>query len=180
MTFLVAAAGCLEVAAPTGPTSPDVRRIDAPPGSELVATCIPSGLERCFDALDNNCDGIIDEGCGLSTGLIQFTVAWPEAETDVDLDVRGPLESDDPARFVRDRDCPSDGCYGQNVENMFLADGRLRRGVYVVTIRLASAAADRVSEPLAIRLSGRIGQRHYTTEVTLDGKHEERELRFEL
>ena len=41
-------------------------------------TCTPTGLELCFDATDNNCNGIIDEGCGVQTGPLQFAIAWAE------------------------------------------------------------------------------------------------------
>jgi len=32
------------------------------------------GPEICGNAIDDNCNGIIDEGCGLRTGKVQFEV----------------------------------------------------------------------------------------------------------
>lgn len=172
---------CLEVAPPSE-TPVDVKKVEAPPDLELVTACVPTGMELCFDALDNNCNGVIDEGCGLNTGLLQFTIAWSQSEADVDLVVDAPKSSGDDeggdVGLARDRDCPNDGCYGQNVENVYLTDGRPRRGAYRVVVRLAELPDD--DEPVKVRLSARIGQRHYTTEIILDHSGDERELSFKL
>ena len=156
--------------------------VEAPPGIELVTACIPTGMELCFDALDNNCNGVIDEGCGLNTGLLQFTIAWSQADADVDLVVNAPELGDDAdgedVGLARDRDCPNDGCYGQNVENVYLTDGRPRRGTYRVVVRLAELPDE--DDPVKVLLSARIGQRHYTTEITLETSGDERELTFTL
>jgi hypothetical protein len=45
-----------------------VREALTPDGVPLVMTCTPTGTELCFDATDNNCNGVIDEGCGVDTG----------------------------------------------------------------------------------------------------------------
>src|SRR6476646_1404627 len=52
--------------------------------------CISTGPERCFDATDDNCNGIIDEGCGVETGAVQFVIAWEPPGVDVDLLVTDP------------------------------------------------------------------------------------------
>ena len=79
-------------------------------GVSLTMTCTPTGPEICFDATDNNCNGVIDEGCGVESGPLQFAIAWPEG-ADVDLDVtdpRGQLakpgERTD-SGLAKDRDC---------------------------------------------------------------------------
>ena len=88
------------------------QRIGAPPGVSIVSACTPSGPELCFNAADDNCNGIIDEGCGLHTGLVQFAIAWDEPRADVDLRVFDPsgelVEVGRPARsgLVKERDCP--------------------------------------------------------------------------
>ena len=105
--------------------------------------------EICMNNIDDNCNGIIDEGCGLRTGLVQFAIAWDEPKADVDLrvfDPRGELvEAGRPARsgLVKERDCPgrNNECHGQNLENVYLSDGDPLRGEYRVRVRLEALRA---------------------------------------
>ena len=115
-----------------------------PPGIVVRRACTPTGPERCFDARDDNCNGIIDEGCGVNTGLVQFAIAWDEANADVDLNVTDPDgELVEVGRvtqngLTKERDCPGrhSECRGQNLENVFLEDGDPTRGDYRVRVRL--------------------------------------------
>ena len=81
------AAACIEVPPPktAAPLAP--KNVKMPDGQSLEVACTPSGVEMCFDARDNNCNGVLDEGCGVHTGILQFTIAWEEPEADVDLNV---------------------------------------------------------------------------------------------
>ncbi|HJL18052.1 MAG TPA: hypothetical protein RMH99_20480 [Sandaracinaceae bacterium LLY-WYZ-13_1] len=45
--------------------------------------CDPNAAEAC-NGLDDNCNGVIDEGCGYSSGNIQITLSW---NTGADLDM---------------------------------------------------------------------------------------------
>ena len=45
--------------------------------------------EKC-NAFDDDCDGVIDDGCGYGTGFMQVTAAW-DTGADIDLYVTGPL-----------------------------------------------------------------------------------------
>lgn len=183
---LVGCVGCVEVPKPPAKNALAVRDVDASAGIELETACTPSGVEMCFDAYDNNCNGVIDEGCGLNTGVLQFTIAWSEAVADVDLNVNGP--DGDLARFdrpnqsglLKDRDCPGadNQCYGQNVENVFLAEGRPRRGRYRVVVRLEDLHD--ATAPIKVRLSARIGQRHFSTTLELKERNEQRKFEFTL
>jgi hypothetical protein len=50
--------------------------------------CSEGEGEKC-NALDDNCDGVIDEGCGYRSGAIQITVGW-DSGADIDLYVTDP------------------------------------------------------------------------------------------
>src|SRR5262245_60015364 len=84
-------------------------------GMQLVQACVPTGPEICFNAVDDNCNGVIDEGCGSCTGVLQFAVAWGDSAADVDLIVTDPLGArifegnpTTPSGFRLDHDCPRD------------------------------------------------------------------------
>jgi tRNA (guanosine-2'-O-)-methyltransferase len=47
-------------------------------------------IEESCNALDDDCDGVIDDGCEYGTGLIQVTASW-DTGADIDLYVTGPL-----------------------------------------------------------------------------------------
>ena len=62
------------------------------PGSrvEEIHRHCPTAVEETCNALDDDCDGVIDDGCGYGAGLIQVTAAW-DTGSDIDLYVTGPL-----------------------------------------------------------------------------------------
>jgi len=53
---------CIEVAKPKAADDIEVKEVATSEGMTLERACVPSGIELCFDALDNNCNGVIDEG----------------------------------------------------------------------------------------------------------------------
>ena len=148
--------------------------------------CTPSGLETCFDAIDNNCNGAIDEGCGVRTGIIQFSIAWPDPAADVDLIVTDPkgevagVNDTTELGLVKDRDCPGerDACQGQNTENVVLVHRQVPRGKFRVQVRLNRLGE--TSPPLRVQLSARVGQRSYATVLELRAIDDERLLTFEM
>ncbi len=183
--FLVfALAACIEVAPPA--KSASARDLKVSEGVVLETACTPTGVEICFDARDNNCNGVIDEGCGLHTGILQFTIAWQETEADVDLNVFDPnndeakLNEPISSGLIKDRDCPRPNgeCQGQNVENVYLAEGEPKRGRYRVVVRLEKANG--APTPVRVRLGARVGQRSYGMSMDLSPGAATEEKTFEF
>ena len=184
---------CRPAAAPSTPSSEEggpeggaPLLLSAVPSTLAQQACTPSGPELCFNATDDNCNGIIDEGCGLRTGLVQFAVAWDEARADVDLRVFDPsgelVEVGRPARsgLVKERDCPgrNNDCRGQNLENVYLSDGDPLRGEYRVRIRLEALGGE--NPPVRVAFGARVGPKTYSLSVSLDAPDAEQELVFRL
>jgi hypothetical protein len=170
----VLAIGCGPTARAKG--SPDVATANlvAPAGATLEQACTPTGPELCFNAIDDNCNGVIDEGCGLQTGLLQFTIAWNASTADVNLVVITPAEERIPngherstaSGFHLDRDCPGEeGCGGQNVENIYFDGPEPPRGHYIVEIDLVDLHG--AAAPVQVRFGGRLGSRTVGFEVSL-------------
>src|SRR5688572_2583462 len=97
-------------------------------GVRRIEHCASLGYEICFNAQDDNCNGVAEEGCGIPTGVIQFLIAWDGAKADVDLNVVDPngelIEGGKVSKsgLVKERDCPGrrQECRGKNLENVFL------------------------------------------------------------
>jgi tRNA (guanosine-2'-O-)-methyltransferase len=150
-----------------------VREVVMPDREPLQMACTPSGPEICFDATDNNCNGVIDEGCGVETGPLQFTIAWPEG-ADVDIDVTDPnMEKPNPegrteAGLAKGKDCgrPQSVCHGQNLENVYFAGDRPPPGHYKVEIKVAKPEDARF--PVKVRFGGRIGVKTFSRDLRLD------------
>jgi len=160
--------------------------LGAVPSTLAQKACTPTGPELCFNATDDNCNGIIDEGCGLHTGLVQFAIAWDEPRADVDLRVFDPsgelVEVGRPSRsgFVKERDCPgrNNECRGQNLENVYLSEGEPPRGEYRARIRLEALGGE--NPPIHVSFGARVGPKTYSAAVTLEAPDTERELIFRL
>lgn len=173
-------AGRASAAAPV--VAKAVPRLDTETGAARVL----GSPERCFNARDDNGNGVIDEGCGLRTGLVQFVIAWDEPTADVDLLVTDPKgELSDVGRptssgLVKERDCPGRHyeCHGRNYENVYLEKDQAIRGTYKVSIRLERLEDEDV--PIRVTVGARVGPKAYAREVRLMRVEERADLVFEL
>jgi hypothetical protein len=178
---MLAVVVCAAACTPHGPARPapsshalEATHLTPPPGTSLAEACTPTGPELCFNAVDDNCNGVIDEGCGLETGVLQFVIAWGASPADVNLVVITPDNERVPTEHMRstasgfhlDRDCPGDeGCGGQNVENIHFDGPDPPRGRYTVEIRLADAHG--ADPPVRVRFGARLGSRTVGFDVDL-------------
>jgi tRNA (guanosine-2'-O-)-methyltransferase len=173
-------------AAPAAKQGPRIVQLTLTPGMVLRQACTPSGVEQCFNARDDNCNGIIDEGCGVATGLVQFAVAWSEPGADVDLEVTDPngelaeVGRASKSGLVKDRDCPgkTSACRGQNMENVYLEEGDALRGKYRVRVRLEKLGGE--NPPIRVMLGARVGPKTYSLELELTKPEAEHVLVLEL
>lgn len=164
-----------------------MKHVVGPTEHPLEMACTPTGVELCFNATDDNCNGVIDEGCGLSTGFLQFSIAWGESLADVDLVVTLPngevvseasKKSDEGFRL--DRDCPGEdnACRGQNVENIFYEGKDPPRGRYKVEIK--RGAKGRGHEPVSVRFGLRVQHHTFGANVELGMGMESKSYVFDL
>jgi hypothetical protein len=160
-------------ASAVAPSNVVVRELRCGDQAPLETTCVPTGPELCFDATDNNCNGVIDEGCGLETGPLQFVIAWPEG-SDVDLEVTDPMlekpsaEGRTESGLVKGRDCgrAQSVCHGQNVENVWFAGDRPPPGRYRVDIKVAKG--DDARFPVQVRLGARLGVKTFAFDLKIE------------
>jgi hypothetical protein len=144
--------------------------------------CIKTGLETCFDARDDNCDGLVDEGCGLPVSVLQIVVAWDDATTNLDLEVTDPsgevAQVGEPTTLglVRDRDCPGSesACGGQNVEVVTLERDAVPTGRFLV--RLVRRSPIIPQKSLLVRLGGHIGTVPLVKEFSLEKQERQRQF----
>ena len=133
--------------------------VELPADAQRGGPCVVGTAERCFDATDDNCNGLIDEGCGLNAGEVQLMVAW-EGEARVEVDVLDPAREHatfDEATALglrRDRGCSgdADNCHGQNVENAYV-EGAPAPGRYEAIVKLLDPRGARL--PVRVLLGGR-------------------------
>lgn len=171
----------LAVAVACGPSSPGAaspganvvaKNVSATEGVVVTAGCTPTGPELCFNANDDNCNGIIDEGCGVGTGVLQFMIAWGDSTADVDLAVVDPSGArvnkgnrSSQSGLQLEKNCPDDGCHQQNAENIYFDGTEPLRGRYIVEVRLVDPRSAEL--PVKVHLSARVGSRTWAMDLAL-------------
>jgi tRNA (guanosine-2'-O-)-methyltransferase len=189
LTIAGAACAAPPAASASAAASVEAVHLSPPPGTTLVQACTPTGPELCFNAIDDNCNGVIDEGCGLQTGILQFVIAWGASPADVNLVVVTPSNERVPGdhepsgrggAFHLDRDCPGDdGCAGQNLENIHFDGADPPRGHYTVEILLADLRG--AQPPVKVHFGARLGSREAAFDVDLaPGEDAKKRFLFEL
>ncbi len=181
----LAANGCAAAAPAQAPAARAPRVAQLPAEVHPLGPCVPVGYEVCSNGLDDNCNGVLEEGCGVLGGVVQFVASWHELRADVDLEVTDPeghlveVGRPAPSGLKKARDCPgvNDDCDGRNLEDVYL-DGASPPplGTYGVRLRLEALGGE--SLPIWVTLSARLGNTVVAYEVELS--REDQEVGFEL
>ena len=148
--------------------------------ARFSVACTPSGEDVCFDAIDNDCDGLYDVGCGYQSGALQWTLAWKTGD-DLDLHVVGPdgvevffaHRKGGSSGLMLDVDCLGQfgsNCLAGNVENIFTprekkpAEGTYRGWVVVYQTARDDSDPGRV---ISAMLGGRVAGKTFRMPLTL-------------
>ena len=109
----------------------------------VEARCAQGAQEAC-NGLDDNCNGIIDEGCGYASGNIQITLGWATG-ADLDMYVTDPQgasinysATQSPSGGHLDHDargaCASYQPGAYNTENVYWDQAQPPQGNYAVEV----------------------------------------------
>ncbi len=152
----------------------------------LESLGVSGGAEICFNALDDNGNRLIDEGCGVPQGQIQVMLAWQSPGVDLDLYVTDPNgeiavhQAATRSGLTRTSDCPDpeSDCHSQNYEGVYLEEADMLPGRYQVRVRLEERPAD--GSPLIASLGVRqpLETKAYRLEFSQEGQ--EALLTFEV
>jgi outer membrane protein OmpA-like peptidoglycan-associated protein len=141
----------------------------------IVTSCEARGAEVCGNALDDDCDGRYDDkGCGITLGTLQWTLVW-SGPADLDLHVVGPdgvdVHPGNPrggsSGVLLDRDCRGSRGAEVCVENAYLLAPVPPPGTYRTWVVVKDLQGASRSDPVSVRLAGRVGQRVWHNDLSL-------------
>jgi tRNA (guanosine-2'-O-)-methyltransferase len=176
-----------------GPSAPPVKSSDqivpqhvsTPAGVSFSTVCTPTGAEICFNAVDDNCNGVFDEGCGIQSGVLQWEIAWGDSPALVELLVTDPAgdrlsdaNRSTPSGLHLDHVCPKDGCHGQNVENVYFEGNDPPKGHYTVEVKLVDPKG--ATLPLKVQFGWKVGARSSSALLEIASPDDKKEFAFEL
>ncbi len=135
------------------------------PTLERLGPGMFQGAEVCFNATDDNDNRLLDEGCEVRQGPVQFVIAWQVEDADVDLfvtDPEGQVSSPSTPTHLglaMSGDCPTvdRACPSHHYENVYLDREEVPPGTYRVRVRLESSGqrGSLPDDPLEVRLGVR-------------------------
>lgn len=135
---------------------------------KMDVTCAAGSAEDC-NALDDDCDGVIDEGCGYASGAIQITLAW-NSGADLDLYVTDPagetLFYNEQSRHVASGghldhdargDCRTEQAHTR-IENAYWPGPRVPSGEYKVALDYwgPCGSTTRTTATVSIAVGGKV------------------------
>jgi tRNA (guanosine-2'-O-)-methyltransferase len=129
-----------------------------------------SGWELCYNAWDDNENGLIDEGCGVVQAPVEVLVAWDDNDVDLDLMVFDPegevatYQAPTGTGLSLDMDCPgTDECGDQPFEVVHSVEAEYAPGTYRVLV--LSRRLDPDKGPLVARLGIRTPETTYSYQL---------------
>lgn len=143
------------------------------PRVRLLERASLGGAEICFNGLDDNENGLLDEGCGVEQGEPQFLLAWQDSVQDLDLWVADPqgevaIEGIVTAGgLAKVQSCGPHltECSGRSYENVIGQSEMALPGTYEVRVRWEQRAEG--ASPLRARLGVRLGGQTRAYEIEL-------------
>lgn len=99
------------------------------------------GVERCYNAWDDNENGRLDEGCSVPQAAVSVMLAWSDEQADLDLIVADPAgeiatpQAPTQSGLATSLDCPEDeGCGAQAYEMAIVEEDTYVGGRYQVKV----------------------------------------------
>lgn len=110
------------------PEAPATRVVAGDDGAFVEFVVRPSAVETCRNGLDDNQNGLLDEGCAEGpASVLEFVLGWPDPEVDLNLwviDAAGDVVDVGNVTglgLTKQNDCPAESlCQGQNYERVVL------------------------------------------------------------